>query len=80
MKSLIALGLASVIATAAASPAMAREGCGEGFHRTAYGTCRPNKGTQARWMEGHYYRGHGYYYQNRWYKHRHRRNGVYVYL
>jgi len=80
MKGLVAFSVASAIATLGASPVQAREGCGEGFHRTAYGTCRPNRGTEARWIEGHYYAGHGYWYQNTWYQHRHRRNGVWIYL
>ena len=80
MKALIALGATALLATAAASPVQAREGCGNGFHRAPNGMCRPNRGTEARWIEGHYYAGHGYWYQSRWYHHRHRRNGVWVYL
>jgi hypothetical protein len=81
MKTLIAIGLATAIAaTTAAVPAQAREGCGKGFHRTPNGMCRPNRGTQARWIEGHYYRGQGYWWHNRWYKQRQRRNGVWIYL
>jgi hypothetical protein len=81
MKTLAALGTAAIIATTmAASPAVAREGCGRGFHRAMNGMCRANRGTQMRWMEGHYYRGHGYWYRNQWYQHRHRRNGVWIYL
>jgi hypothetical protein len=80
MKTLIALGLATAIAGIAAAPAEARQGCGTGFHRAMNGTCRPNRGTRARWIEGHYYRGQGYRWHNRWYQHRHRRNGVWIYL
>jgi len=80
MKALIALGATVLLATAGASSVQAREGCGNGFHRAPNGMCRPNRGTQARWIEGHYYAGHGYWYQRRWYHHRHRRNGVWVYL
>jgi hypothetical protein len=80
MKTLIALGAAAVIASAAASPAVAREGCGRDFHRTPNGMCRPNRGTEARWIEGRYYHGQGYWHQNRWYHRRHRENGVWIYL
>lgn len=44
MKALAAIGLTSVIALAAASPADARQGCGAGFHRNAYERCVPNRG------------------------------------
>ena len=81
MKALIALGSAAIIATTmAASPAVAREGCGRGFHRTATGLCRPDRGTRERWIEGHYYQGRGYWYRNQWHQHRHRRHGVWIYM
>jgi hypothetical protein len=80
MKILIGLGLATAIAGIAAVPAQAREGCGPGFHQARNGMCRPNRGTRARWIEGHYYAGQGYWWHNRWYQHRHRRNGVWIYL
>lgn len=81
MKFLVAFSTAAAVAAMAASPVQAREGCGQGFHRTPNGMCRPNRGTQARWLEGHYYRGHGYWYRNQWYQHRHRNHrGVWIYL
>ncbi|HEY6047510.1 MAG TPA: hypothetical protein VIV07_00495 [Sphingomicrobium sp.] len=80
MKTLIALGAAAIIATAAASPAMAREGCGRGYHRAWNGMCRANRGTPMRYIEGHYYPGQGYWYQNRWYHNRRMRRGVWIYL
>jgi hypothetical protein len=81
MKTLLAIGAAAVAMTALpATPASAREGCGPGFHRGPAGNCRPNRGTQMRWMEGHYYRGQGYWHQNRWYHQRHRNNGTWVYI
>jgi len=83
MKALIALGAAAIVATAA-SPAAAREGCGPGFHRAPNGMCRPNRdmrdNMREEWIEGHYYSGHGYWWHNRWYQHRHRRNGIWIYL
>jgi hypothetical protein len=79
MKLLIATG-AAVAAMALASPAVAREGCGAGFHRAPNGMCRPDRGTQARRIEGRYYAGQGYWHQSRWYHRRHRQNGVWIYL
>ena len=43
MKLITAFGLASSIAVIAASPAVAREGCGPGFHRAPNGMCRPDR-------------------------------------
>lgn len=80
MKSLIAIGAAAIIATVAAAPAQAREGCGRNYHRAANGMCRADRGTRERWLEGQYYQGRGYYWHNRWYQRRHRRNGVWIYL
>lgn len=80
MKALFAIGVAAVVALAAASPAAAREGCGRGFHRAWNGMCRPDRGTPARWIEGHYYAGQGYWYRGRWWQRRHRRHGVWIYL
>jgi hypothetical protein len=77
------------VATAGSSPALARQGCGAGFHRAPNGMCRPNRDNRYNrydrmrhmaYVEGHYYGGHGYWYHNRWYQHRHRRNGVWIYL
>lgn len=87
MKFVTALGAASIIAMVASTPAAARQGCGRGFHRTPNGMCRPNRDRHdrydrdhMRWVEGRYYAGHGYWWHNRWYQQRHRRNGVYIYL
>jgi hypothetical protein len=80
MKALIALGAATLIAAAAASPAQAREGCGPGFHRAWNGMCRANRGTFARRIEGRYYVGQGYWYRGRYWRHRRMRRGVWIYL
>ena len=82
MKTLIALAAAAVVATAGTAPADARQGCGPGFHRAPNGMCRPNRDRmmRMRYVEGRYYGGHGYWWHNRWYQHRHRRNGVWIYL
>ena len=75
MKAIAAIGLASVIALAEASPAGARQGCGPGFHRAPNGMCRPNRGGRVVFVEGRYYPGHGYWYRNRWWRRRyHYRN------
>jgi hypothetical protein len=72
MKRFIAFGLASAIALTAVSPAQARQGCGQGFHRAPNGECRPNRDQQHMWVAGRYYAGHGYWYNNRWWHHRYR--------
>jgi hypothetical protein len=73
MKTLASIGLASAIALAAIAPAQARQGCGPGFHRNPWGRCVPNRGPAAQvWVVGRYYPGHGYWYNNRWWRHRYR--------
>jgi hypothetical protein len=64
----------------AGSPAAARQGCGMGFHRAPNGMCRPNRDRQVVFVEGRYYPNRGYWHDNRWYHHRHRRNGAWIYL
>jgi hypothetical protein len=81
MRTLIALAAAAVVATAAASPADARQGCGPGFHRAPNGMCRPNRGgMRVQYVEGRYYRGQGYWWHNAWHQRRQHRNGVWIYL
>jgi hypothetical protein len=70
MKALAAFGLVSAMTLAATSPADARQGCGPGMHRIPNGMCVPNRGRQVVYVEGRYYPGHGYWYQNRWYHRR----------
>ena len=59
-----------------AAPAQAREGCGRGEHRGPHGRCLPaNAWTRAghhAWVEGRFYRGHGYWHGGRWWQHRDR--------
>jgi hypothetical protein len=78
MKTLTAIGLASVVALAAVSPAQARQGCGPGYHRGPYGHCRPNAGQQV-FVVGQYYPGRGYWYQGRWWHNRYRRHNMWRY-
>ena len=40
------------------------------MHRMPNGMCVPNRGTRVVYVEGRYYPGHGYWYQNRWYHRR----------
>jgi len=70
MKSLMVLGLASVMV--AAAPADARQGCGTGFHRAPNGRCVPNLRARQAWVVGRYYDGRGYWYNNRWWHNRYR--------
>ncbi|MFL6783186.1 MAG: GCG_CRPN prefix-to-repeats domain-containing protein [Sphingomicrobium sp.] len=71
MKALVSIGLASVIALAAASPAQARQGCGRGFHRAYDGMCVHDRHHRGHvFVVGQFYPGRGYWYQNRWWRHR----------
>jgi hypothetical protein len=72
MKFAIALSVVSAAALAASAPAEARQGCGAGFNRAPSGRCVPNRGQQQRWVVGRYYAGHGYWYNNRWWRTRYR--------
>ena len=81
MRSLATIGLVSAIVLAASVPAQARQGCGRGFHQNHWGRCVPNRAgaRQIVWVEGRFYPGHGYWYQNRWWQHRYRQNHVWRY-
>jgi hypothetical protein len=75
MKALLAAALFAGAAIAAASPAAAREGCGRGFHRDAYGHCRPNRGPAVVAVApglviGNFYTGRGYWDGRRYWHHR----------
>lgn len=61
----------------AATPAMARQGCGRGFHRGYYGRCIPNRGPgwvapgpSVRLVIGRYYPHRGYWDGRRYWRHR----------
>lgn len=69
MKILGTIALASAMALATVSPAQARQGCGAGFHRGPMGHCRPNRHREVVWVVGRYYPGHGYWYNNQWWRH-----------
>ena len=58
-------------------PAAAAEGCGGGFHRGAYGRCRPNYGPGygrpgVSLVIGNYYHGRGYWDGRRYWRERYR--------
>lgn len=85
MKTIISLTLAAGLVLGTASTAMAREGCGPGFHRGMYGHCRPNRGgervvvTPEGLVVGNYYRGRGYWDGQRYWHHRRHWHGSWRY-
>jgi hypothetical protein len=76
MKTILAVALVATATIAAASSADARDGCGQGAHRGAYGHCRPNRGYDRgndRLVIGSYYGDRGGYWDgNRYWMHRDR--------
>ena len=69
---------------AGVTAANAAQGCGPGFHRGAYGHCRPNRGLgpvvgPEAWIIGNFYPGRGYWDGHRWYQHRDRWHGGWRY-
>ncbi|WP_157216006.1 GCG_CRPN prefix-to-repeats domain-containing protein [Flavisphingomonas formosensis] len=68
---------------AAASPALARDGCGPGAHRGPYGHCRPNRGPGpvivGAPVVGVFYEGRGYWDGRRYWHHRDRWHGGWRY-
>lgn len=86
MKKLIFSALAAAAVFAAVAPADAAQGCGRGFHRNAYGHCRPNGpvGPGAAiavgpLVIGTYYQGRGYWDGHRYWAHRDRWHGGWRY-
>jgi hypothetical protein len=83
-----ALTAGTAIATLAAIPAEAREGCGRGFHRGAYGRCIPNgpppravvvREPGVRLVIGNFYQGRGYWDGRRYWRERYRYNNGWRY-
>ena len=79
MRKIILALVAAGTALGVAPPALAREGCGPGFHRGPYGHCQPNRrpgyvvrGPAVRLVIGNYYHGRGYWDGRRYYQHRER--------
>jgi hypothetical protein len=84
--SLIAAGAALAVAT----PALARDNCGRGYHRVYNGRCVPNRyvdrgpvyvdrGPAVRLVIGNYYPNRGYWDGRRYYQHRTRWSGGWRY-
>jgi hypothetical protein len=84
-KMILALAAAGTM-LAVATPAMARDGCGRGFHQGYRGHCVPNRGPgyvdrgpAVRLVIGNYYGGRGYWDGRRYWHHRERWNGGWRY-
>jgi len=82
----VILGLVVAGAAMTAAPALARQGCGPGFHRGYYGHCRPNGGPGyaapapgVRLVIGNYYHGRGYWDGRRYWGHRRHWHGGWRY-
>lgn len=85
-KLILALAAAGAVLTVA-TPAMAREGCGRGWHRADNGRCYRNnvrrvvvapRGGRV-WVTGRYYQGRGYWNGRGWYQHRRAHRGGWRY-
>lgn len=79
MRNLLIALAAAGSTLAIATPALARQGCGPGFHRGYYGRCIPNRGNRyyargpaVRLVIGNYYTGRGYWDGRRYWQHRYR--------
>ncbi len=82
MRKILLASIAAGALLTSVSPAMARGGCGFGFHRGPYGGCRPNGGPgygPGPVVVGTFYPGRGYWYGNRYWRHRYRWHGGWRY-
>jgi hypothetical protein len=84
-KMILALAAAGTMLVAA-TPAMARDGCGRGFHRGWHDRCVPNRGPgyyaggpNVRLVIGNYYPNRGYWDGRRYWQHRERWRGGWRY-
>jgi len=84
-KMILALAAAGTMLVAATS-AMARDGCGRGFHRGWHDRCVPNRGPgyyaggpNVRLVIGNYYPNRGYWDGRRYWQHRERWRGNWRY-
>ena len=70
---------AAAVSFTVPTPAEARQGCGNGWHRNYNGRCVPNRGYRNRGpvlIVGRWYDGRGYWDGRRYYQQRYRyRNG-----
>lgn len=80
MRKIVLSLLAAGTVLATATPALAREGCGRGYHRGWHNRCMPNRGGPVlvergpgvRLVIGNYYRGQGYWDGRRYWQNRYR--------
>jgi hypothetical protein len=91
MQKLLLAAVAAGTMMAAAAPAEARDGCGPGFFRGAYGRCLPERGPRGpgpvaigvpggpALIVGNFYEGRGYWDGHRYYHHRERWHGGWRY-
>jgi hypothetical protein len=84
MKRILLIAAATGAVLAAASPALAAQGCGPGGHRGPYGHCRPNGPREViapdgALVVGAYYPSHGYWDGHRYWQRRERWHGGWRY-
>ncbi|MDE1915510.1 MAG: hypothetical protein KGJ57_10785 [Sphingomonadales bacterium] len=92
MQKLLLAALAAGTVMTVATPAMAREGCGPGWHRGAYDRCVPNRGPRGPYgpgvavvpggpalVIGNFYEGRGYWDGHRYWRHREHWHGGWRY-
>ena len=83
MRKLVTAALALGVAFTATTAVSAREGCGPGGHRGAYGHCRVNRGPviveRGPLVVDRYYHGRGYWDGHRYWHNRTRWHGGWRY-
>jgi hypothetical protein len=80
MKKIALLALGVLASATIAGAANAADGCGPGFHRNAWGHCRPNGVVVAPGLVvGTFYPGHGYWDGHRYWGHRYGYHGGWRY-
>jgi hypothetical protein len=82
MKTLIFAAVSAGMALMALGPAQAAQGCGAGWHRGAYGHCRPNAAPAVRVgpvVIGTYYPHRGWWDGRQYWAHRDRWHGGWRY-
>jgi hypothetical protein len=89
MRKILLSLLAAGTALAVATPALARDNCGRGYHRGWHDRCVPNgprnagprydRGPAVRLVIGNFYQGRGYWDGRRYYQNRYRHNNGWRY-
>ena len=73
MKKILGLAVAAGALFAAATPAVAAQHCGRGYHRGYHNRCVPNRRyARPRLVIGTFYHGRGYWDGHRYRQHRYR--------